>query len=158
MSRPVKCRRVGFEPGATYYKPRGIPLRDLEEVALGVDELEALRLADTLGLSQEEGAAKMGVSRATFGRILEGAHRKVAEALVQGKAIRVEGGVVEMETRTFACSACGREWQAPFGTGRPAACPACGSDDFCRVGGRGGPGGGPGGRGRGRCRRGQGPP
>jgi predicted DNA-binding protein (UPF0251 family) len=156
MPRPVKCRRVGFEPGVTYYKPRGIPLRELDEVELGVDELEALRLADTLGLSQEEGAARMRVSRATFGRILESAHRAVAEALVQGKAIRIEGGVVEMETRTFACSACGREWQAPFGTGRPAACPECGSDDFHRVGGRSGIGGGPG-RGGGRCRRGQGP-
>jgi len=152
MPRPIKCRRVGFEPGVTYYKPRGIPLRELDEVELGVDELEALRLADTMGLSQEDGAAKMGISRATFGRILESAHRAVAEALVQGKAIRIQGGVFVMETRKFTCSACGHEWQEPFGTGRPRACPQCGSADLHRAAGeRGRAGGG----GRGRCRRGQ---
>ena len=150
MPRPIKCRRVGFEPGVTYYKPRGIPLRELDEVELGVDELEALRLADTLGLSQEDGAAKMGISRATFGRILESAHRAVAEALVQGKAIRIQGGVVVMETRKFTCSACGHEWQVPFGTGRPRACPQCGSADLHRAAGERGWGGG---GGRGRCRR-----
>ena len=154
MPRPIKCRRVGFEPGVTYYKPRGIPLCELDEVELGVDELEALRLADTMGLSQEDGAAKMGVSRATFGRILECAHRAVAEALVQGKAIRIQGGVVVMETRKFTCSACGHEWSMPFGTGRPPACPQCGSADLHRAAGeRGRAGGG----GRGRCwRRGSG--
>jgi uncharacterized protein len=133
MPRPVKCRRVGFEPGVTYYKPRGVPLHDLLEVALGVDELEALRLADTLGLSQEEGAAQMGVSRATFGRILERAHRKVAEALVKGKALKIEGGDYEMnEMRNFACSDCRRQWQVPFGTGRPGECPACHGRNFQR--------------------------
>lgn len=153
MPRPIKCRRVGFAPGVTYYKPRGIPLRELDEVELGVDELEALRLADTLGLSQEEGAERMGVSRPTFGRILESAHRKVAEALVQGKAVRIQGGVFEMDTRIFVCSACGHEWQVPFGTGRPRVCPRCDSPNLHRSeGGRGFGGGG-----HGRCRRGRGP-
>ena len=151
MPRPVKCRRVGFEPGVTYYKPRGIPLRELDEVELGVDELEALRLADTLGLSQEAGAARMKVSRATFGRILESAHRAVAEALVQGKAIRIQGGVVVMETRKFVCSECGHEWSAAYGTGRPGACPECKSVNLHRA--PGDRGCAQGGGGRGHCRR-----
>jgi predicted DNA-binding protein (UPF0251 family) len=94
MARPKCCRLVGEEPGITYFKPRGIPLTELEEVVLGVDEFEALRLADLEGLYQEDAAAKMKVSRATFGRIISSAHQKVSDALVNGKALRIEGGNV----------------------------------------------------------------
>lgn len=94
MPRPQCPRWVDFLPGVTYFKPAGIPLRELEEVTLTLDELEALRLADLLGLYQEEAAERMRVSRPTFGRIVESARRKVAEALVSGKALRVEGGPV----------------------------------------------------------------
>jgi len=94
MARPPIPRCVRVQPGAVYYKPRGIPLRMLEEVGLGLDEVEAIRLADLEGLAQEEVGRRMGVSRQTVGRILESARRKVAEALVQGKALRIEGGVV----------------------------------------------------------------
>jgi predicted DNA-binding protein (UPF0251 family) len=83
-------------PQATYYKPRGVPLRALEQVALTVDELEALRLADLEGLYQEEAAGRMNVSRQTFGRIVEAARKKVADALVNGKALSIEGGPVEV--------------------------------------------------------------
>jgi predicted DNA-binding protein (UPF0251 family) len=79
------------------FKPAGIPARLLEEVVLTLDELEALRLADLEGEYQEAAAARMGVSRATFGRIVGEARRKVAEALVQGKALRIEGGPVEIQ-------------------------------------------------------------
>lgn len=79
--------------------PMGLPREGCEEVVLGVDELEAIRLADLFGLYHEEAAQQMGVSRATFGRILESARRKVAEALVLGKGIRVEGGDVEFVER-----------------------------------------------------------
>ena len=94
MPRPHKPRFVCHEPGALYFKPRGIPMVELQEVVLGRDETEALRLADLLGLSQEEVGQRMGVSRATVGRILESAHRKVAEALVEGKALRIAEGAV----------------------------------------------------------------
>ena len=82
MPRPPKPRVVCHSPEAVYFKPRGVPLCDLEEVVLGLDETEALRLADLEGYSQEEVGEQMQVSRATVGRILEAAHRKVAEALV----------------------------------------------------------------------------
>ena len=94
MPRPFCQRRIAFLPGATYFKPAGVPLRELEEVALALDELEALRLADLNGLYQEQAAEKMGISRATFGRIVESARRKVAHALTSGKALRLEGGPV----------------------------------------------------------------
>lgn len=68
----------------------------LECVELTVDELEAVRLADLEGMYQEEAAAKMNVSRQTFGRIVEAAHKKIADALVHGKALSIQGGPVEI--------------------------------------------------------------
>jgi uncharacterized protein len=92
MARPRNCRRVDSMPQSDYFKPRGIPLSMLEEVPLTIDELEAIRLADLQGLYQEQASERMNVSRQTFGRIIESAHKKVAEALVEGKALRIEGG------------------------------------------------------------------
>ena len=94
--RPKSCRSVGSQPDIIYFKPRGVPLSELEEVVITVDELEAIRLADNNGLYQEEAAMRMNVSRPTFSRVLSSGRRKVAEALVQGKAMRIEGGKVEV--------------------------------------------------------------
>ena len=96
MPRPRRFRRVGCQPVSNFYKPRGIPLSSLEIVNLTVDELEAVRLADMEGLYQEQAAEKMNVSRQTLGRILESAHKKIADALVNGKALSIEGGQIEM--------------------------------------------------------------
>ena len=95
LPRPFSPRRIDCSPGATYFKPAGIPLRDLQEITLTLDELEALRLADLEGLYQEEAAERMQVSRPTFGRIVESARKKVADALVHGSALRVDGGPVQ---------------------------------------------------------------
>ncbi len=89
MSRPKKCRCTKCIPGSDYFKPRGIPMTELEEVCLEMDELEALRLADSEGLYHEEAAGKMSVSRATFGRILDSARHKVANAIIRGYALRI---------------------------------------------------------------------
>lgn len=89
MPRPFKNRRIGFTPNAFFFKPRGIPMRELDTVTLEMDELEALRLADFEGLYQEQAAERMGVSRQTFGNIVATARHKVAEALCLGKAIAV---------------------------------------------------------------------
>jgi len=95
LSRPLKPRAVRHDPDVVHFKPAGVPMRLLEEVSLGLDELEALRLADLESLSHEEVGEMMKVSRATVGRILAEARRKTASALVHGWAIRVEGGAVE---------------------------------------------------------------
>jgi len=151
MARPIHCRRVSSLPGSTYFKPRGIPLSMLEEVVLTVDEFEAIRLADLEGLYQEHAAEKMGISRQTFGRIIESAHKKVAEALVKGKALRIEGGEIEMPSeRKFRCYDCHHCWGAPYGTGRPESCPTCKSENIGRAEGGTGKGRGSG-RGQGRC-------
>ena len=93
MPRPFKCRRVFGMPEADYFKPRGIPLSDLQEIGLTIDEFEAIRLADLEGLYQEEAARKMNVSRQTFGNIIASAHKKIADALVNGRALKISGGV-----------------------------------------------------------------
>ena len=126
MSRPKCCRRVAGLPRCKVFKPAGIPACSLEEVVLAVDELEAVRLADLQGLYQEQAAQEMNISRQTFGRIIESAHRKVAETLVGGKALRIEGGEIEMsEMRTFKCCDCRHTWGLPFDAERPQECPKC---------------------------------
>lgn len=103
MPRPVKCRFVELEPGVTYFKPRGIPLINLEEVNLTVEELEALRLHDVKDLDEEKASKKMKVSRTTFHRVLVSAQKKVAGALVCGKAIRIDGGSYKMKYKKRRC-------------------------------------------------------
>jgi predicted DNA-binding protein (UPF0251 family) len=97
MPRPLKCRRVAFLPEASYFKPAGIPLRVLSEIRLSVEEVEAIRLKDLEGLAQAPSAQKMNVSRPTFQRVLASARQKIADALLKGKAIRIEGGNFEIE-------------------------------------------------------------
>lgn len=94
MPRPKKMRWIQNAPDITYFKPHGVPMRMLSLVVLEIDELEALRLADLHSMNQEEAAKEMNVSRATFGRIVARARGKVADALVNGKAIQIEGGPV----------------------------------------------------------------
>jgi len=90
MARPIKPRRVFFDPDVLYFKPRAVPLSILEEVDLSIDELEALRLCDLNDLEQAEAAKKMKISQSTLQRILTSARKKVAEALIEGKAIKIK--------------------------------------------------------------------
>ena len=90
MPRPKTCRRICCDIGSRFFKPRGIPLCDLKITNLGIDELESLRLSDQLGLSQMVAAKKMNISQPTFNRIISSARRKVADCLVEGKAIKIE--------------------------------------------------------------------
>ncbi len=136
MPRPRRCRRVHFQPEIVYFKPAGVRVADLEEVNLGVDELEAVRLKDFESLDQETTAQKMGISQPTTHRLLASARKKIADALSNGKALRIEGGnfkVAQSQNRRFTCGDCGHEWEEPFGTGRPQKCPKCNSRSFERT-------------------------
>ncbi len=93
MVRPRKRRWINSRPGADYFKPRGVPINQLEVIALTMDEYEAMRLYDAEELDQTAAAERMKISRATFGRIISSAHKKVAEALLYGKAIQISGGI-----------------------------------------------------------------
>lgn len=103
MARPKNCRAIGGEPSRFCYKPAGVPAADLEEVILLLDEYEALRLSDYEGLQQEEAARRLQVSRQTFGRIVLSARRKIADVLVNGKALRIVGGPVRIEDKGVRC-------------------------------------------------------
>ena len=90
MPRPKKLRHLRFKPNIYYFKPQGIPLRELEDVVLLPDELEALKLYEVDGLEQVEASEKMKISQPTFARLLGSANKKIAEAIIKGKAIRIE--------------------------------------------------------------------
>jgi predicted DNA-binding protein (UPF0251 family) len=99
VPRPCCHRHIAGRPGARVFKPIGIPVVALDEVVMTLDEFEALRLADLDGLYQEQAAERMRVSRPTFARIVDAARRKVADVLVHGKALRIEGGPVQLGRR-----------------------------------------------------------
>jgi predicted DNA-binding protein (UPF0251 family) len=127
MGRRQRWRRVNFLPQVTYFKPAGVSLANLEEVRLSIEEAEAIRLKDTEGLEQDDCAGKMSVSRSTFARILLSARHKMADALLNGKAIRIEGGNYELTKRSFRCGN-GHEWEVPFEVmikKPPELCPTC---------------------------------
>ncbi len=126
MPRPPKERRVEYIPKIKYFKPAGIPMRDLEEVVLTIEEVEAIRLKDQEGLRQEECAKKMQVSRPTFQRILMIARKKISDALIQGKAIRFEGGDYRLAGKKFRCRECQEEYEVRVEESKEN-CPECGS-------------------------------
>jgi len=135
MGRLPKWRRVASIPQVTYFKPAGIPARVLEEIRLSVEEAEAIRLKDLEGLEQEDCAQRMHISRPTFHRVLGSARRKVADALLGGRALRIEGGRFEMASCRFRCIR-GHEWEVPFEamTGvPPGTCPSCHSESITPV-------------------------
>jgi len=133
--RPVSCRCVEDLPKVTCFNPEGVSPSRLQSVVISVDELEALRLADKMGLYQADAAARMRISRQTFGRIIESAHKKVAEAIVEGKSICIAGGHVEAHSGPFgasgpeSCVCLGCGYENPHFDGIPCRielCPQCG--------------------------------
>jgi predicted DNA-binding protein (UPF0251 family) len=127
MGRQPLWRRVSYLPRISYFKPAGIRLAQLQEICLAIEEAEAIRLKDLEGLEQQECAQRMNISRTTFGRVLVSARRKVADALLNGKSIKIDGGNFEMMPRHFRCVH-GHEWHMPLeaitGT-MPQNCPTC---------------------------------
>jgi predicted DNA-binding protein (UPF0251 family) len=121
-------------PDVTVFKPRGIPAAQLEAIELGLDELEAIRLADLEGLYHDAASQRMAISRATFGRLVEAARHKVAYALLNSKMLVFKGGpVMVQQQRTFECADCGSRLQAPQEAVPPAECPSCHGKNFHAV-------------------------
>ncbi|MGI5840589.1 MAG: DUF134 domain-containing protein [bacterium] len=142
MARPTKWRRVEFIPGVRHFIPTGIPRSGMEENILKVEELEALRLKDLEALEQEECAGKMNVSRQTFQRVLNAAREKVADSLVNGKAIRIEGGNFTRNICPVHCQNCGKTWEESYENFAAIlegkySCPDCGAKDIVCAYGRG---------------------
>ncbi|OHD12029.1 MAG: hypothetical protein A2Y34_13715 [Spirochaetes bacterium GWC1_27_15] len=133
MPRPTKCRKLHYTPDFYYFKPAGIPGRNLEEVILTLDEFEAIRLADFENLYQEDAAKQLNVSRQTFGNIIDSAHKKIADTIINGKILKIEGGNIDsLKERNFICYQCKNEWSVPFGVERPSNCPNCNNENIHR--------------------------
>jgi uncharacterized protein len=134
MPRPPCCRRVSGRPAASVFKPvDAAGCEAAEEVLITLDEFEAIRLSDFEGLYQEQAAECMNVSRATFGRVLDSAHRKLARMLLSGASLRIEGGPVCTAERMQACCRfCTATLQkVPSG---PVSCLACRGAGFASEG------------------------
>ena len=133
MPRPRRARWVNFQPNITYYKPAGVRMIDLEETILNIDEIEAIRLKDLEGLDQEECAKKMNISQPTFHRLVTSARKKIADSLVNGKAVRIQGGIFKMTPQT---SGRGRRFGRGHGRGSAGECqcPNCGHKEPHQLG------------------------
>lgn len=115
MPRPKKCRRIGFIPKCMKFVPYSTGQEVLEEVVVSIEEIEAVRLSDFEGFEQNDCAERMGISRGTFQRIINAARQKIADALVNGKSIRIDGGLYTIEECTLICKCCGHQWNGSFG-------------------------------------------
>ncbi len=127
MARPFKNRKINGLFNSDCYKPNGIPLSMLTSIELSVDELEALRLADLENMYQDAAAEEIGVSRQTFGNIIKNARKKVADAIINGKALKIVSRGQSYSDSIRCCGNCGIIWRKNLE--RQAACPACESTD-----------------------------
>jgi len=125
MVKPRKKRNVLYPPRILYFKPQGIPVKNLSVVTLTVDEYEAIRLADHKKLKQEDAAKKMNISRPTFTRLINSARKKTAEAIIDGKAIKIEGGSFIFLKNRIRCLGCGNVWDTKIAPTSNLTCPNC---------------------------------
>ena len=141
MVKPRKNRNVLYPPWMHYFKPHGhMPFNPSSLVILKIDEYETIRLADHENLKQEEAAKRMNISRPTFTRLINSARKKIADAMVNGKMIRIEGGNFIFLKNRMRCNSCGKIWETDIRTRTSKPCPGCGSqniEDMSRRFGRG---------------------
>lgn len=134
MSRPKNNRIVHEPPLFSAFKPIGVKASELDPVLLSLDEFEALRLADNLGLSHEEAAEEMGISRPTFTRLIEDARKKLSDFLISGKVLSIEGGSVHFRQNIIRCRNCGHMFKTNF-TDSLTTCPVCNSGNLINFAG-----------------------
>ena len=127
MPRRKRHRYVRGEPPISVYKPAGIPIKELQEILVTLDEYEAVRLADLEGMNQREACEVMQISQPTFNRILSSARSKIAKGIVEGHVLRIEGGkyILSDGSGGLQCIDCGHRLNMKKDDGR--SCPSCGS-------------------------------
>ena len=131
MVKPRKNRNVLYPPWMHYFKPHGhMPFDPSSLVILAIDEYESIRLADHENLKQEEAAKRMNISRPTFTRLINSARKKIADAMVNGKMIRIEGGNFVFLKNRMRCNSCGKIWETDIRTKTIKPCPDCSSQDI----------------------------
>jgi predicted DNA-binding protein (UPF0251 family) len=134
MPRPENKRSVHEPPLFGEFKPVGIPGHSLGQVFLSIDEFEAVRLADYLGLSHEEASLEMEISRSTFTRLIEKARKKIADFMVSGKIMTIDGGSIHFRNNIIQCSDCGYLFRLAMGA-QLNCCPDCWSTNLINLAG-----------------------
>jgi len=134
MPRPKNNRLVHEPPIFTDFKPVGLKGLSLEQVLLSLDEFEAFRLADYIGLSQEEAASEMEISRPTFSRLIEKARQKIADFIINGKVLNIDGGNVHFRNNIIKCKSCGQMFRIKFNE-EITECPVCRSKNILNLAG-----------------------
>lgn len=134
MPRPKNNRLVFEPPLFTQFKPAGVAAKTLRQNGLALDEYEAVRLADHQGLSHEEAAGEMQISRSTFSRLVEGARKKIADSLVSGKMLVIEGGNIHFRNNIIRCLNCGNIFKIGINNAL-LRCPECNSANLQNLAG-----------------------
>jgi len=134
MPRPKNNRIVHEPPLFTNFKPIGVKGLSLEQISLSLDEFEAFRLSDNKGLSQAEAAEEMGISRPTFTRLIEQARKKIAELIVNGKMLNIEGGNIHFRKNIMRCQSCGHMFNTNINE-HISECPNCKSPNLLNLAG-----------------------
>ena len=134
MPRPKKKRSVQRPPLFSDFKPAGIRASDLGPLELALDEFEAIRLADHLGLDHTESAEQMEISRSTFSRLVEKARYKIALFLIEGRHLRIDGGDIHFQKNLIRCESCGHMFNTTFDADLDR-CPNCGSSNLIDLAG-----------------------
>ena len=134
MPRGKMQRIVHRPPFYTEFKPVGVRVSELEPVELTLDEFEAIRLADKVGMNHNTAAEEMEISRSTFSRLIEKARKKIAEFLIEGKQLQIDGGNIHFRNNVIKCNSCGRMFNTSFNK-EINKCPACGSDNLVDLAG-----------------------
>ena len=134
MARPKIKRSVRRPPLFAAFKPCGIRSVQLQELALELDEFEAIRLADYMSLDHLDSAAQMGISRSTFSRLVEKARHKVAQFLIDGRLLQIDGGDIHFQGNLIRCLSCGHMFQVALDA-NPTRCPGCGATDLVDLAG-----------------------
>jgi len=134
MARPKKMRSVQRPPLFSVFKPAGVRRGELQSLELTLDEFEAIRLADHLGLDHAESADQMDISRSTFSRLVEQARHKIALFLVEGRQLQIDGGNIHFQGNLIRCHSCGHMFNTAF-EAELDQCPRCGSTNLIDLAG-----------------------
>lgn len=135
MRGPYRRRQVQGPPRIQQFKPSGVPAKSLQSIILNIDEYEGIRLADYRGLDHATAAEQMDISRPTFSRLIEKARNKVAQALINGWMLTIEGGNFDFTHSLYRCDDCGDTVEQPIEQALDQ-CPDCGSKNIHDFSGR----------------------
>ena len=134
MPRKKMQRIVHRPPLYTDFKPIGVRRLSLDSIELSIDEYEAIRLADNIGMNHNDAAEEMEISRSTFSRLIENARKKIAEFIIEGKHLQIDGGNIHFRGNIIKCNSCGHMFNTNF-ENEITKCPSCGSDNLVDLAG-----------------------